>query len=143
MSKLVTIDIVVLEGGRVPQRMTPGSAGYDCYARTSGYLYVGETQRVPLGFSIAMPNWIVGTVRGRSSLCAQGVLAHIGTIDSDYRGEVCVVLHCLGPKSFYWDIGDRICQVLFENVLETSLITTDTLPPTQRGGQGFGSTGRQ
>lgn len=105
----------------------------------------GRWALVPTGVAIAIPPGYEGQVRPRSGLALQhGVtlLNTPGTIDSDYRGEVKVILINLGPKPFVVKDGDRIAQLVIHQVTRVRLKETDHLPPTVRAEGGFGHTGR-
>jgi dUTP pyrophosphatase len=99
---------------------------------------------IPTGISMALPPGVEAQVRPRSGLAARhGVtcLNSPGTIDSDYRGEIRVILINLGSEPFFVRRGDRIAQLVFTPVLRVSLRVVDDLDPTRRGEGGFGHTG--
>jgi dUTP pyrophosphatase len=99
---------------------------------------------IPTGISVALPVGVEAQVRPRSGLAArQGVtcLNSPGTIDADYRGEICVILINLGNEPFPVRRGDRIAQLVFAPVLRASLRVVDDLDATRRGEGGFGHTG--
>jgi dUTP pyrophosphatase len=99
---------------------------------------------IPTGISVALPPGIEGQVRPRSGLAARhGVtcLNSPGTIDSDYRGEIRVILVNLGDEPFSVRRGDRIAQLVFSPVLRASLRVVEDLDATRRGEGGFGHTG--
>jgi dUTP pyrophosphatase len=104
-----------------------------------------ERARIPTGFALEMLEGCEAQVRPRSGLAyKQGVtvLNAPGTIDSDYRGEVCVILVNLGQESVVINNGDRIAQLVFAPVMRVALEETSCLLETERGVGGFGSTGR-
>lgn len=160
------VKIKVLSGGHMPEKKTKGAAAYDCYARIDGsgadqYYDIGRklhyipgingiTTKTPLGFALEMPENIHAFILARSSMgvntklvCPNGV----GLIDSDYRGEICMLYREVNPDDdmLSWnqedDIydGDRIAQLLFNVPVE--LVQADELSETERGAGGFGSTG--
>ncbi|MGD1927094.1 MAG: dUTP diphosphatase [Paracoccaceae bacterium] len=99
---------------------------------------------IPTGLAIALPDGTEAQVRPRSGLAVkQGltVLNSPGTIDADYRGEVKVLLINLGAETVTLSHGDRIAQMVIAPVTQAHLVPTDTLPDTDRGAGGFGSTG--
>ncbi len=104
----------------------------------------GQRVLVPTGFAIALPHGYEAQVRPRSGLAAKAgitVLNTPGTIDSDYRGEVKVILVNLGDAAFTIKRGERIAQMVIAPVVQARLQEVDTLDETERGAGGFGSTG--
>ena len=100
---------------------------------------------VPTGIHIALPDGYELQIRGRSSLAAKhgiGLVNGVGTIDSDYRGEIRVILINHGQEPFAIEHGDRIAQAVVARYETAEFIESDELEPTQRGEGGFGSTGR-
>jgi dUTP pyrophosphatase len=131
----------------LPERQTAGAAGFDLRADVDGELVIEPMGRaaVPTGIALAIPHGAEGQVRPRSGLALNhGVtcLNSPGTIDSDYRGEVMVILANLGDRPFPVRRGDRIAQIVFAPVAEASIRVVDSLDGTGRGDGGFGSTGR-
>lgn len=137
----------------LPAYETGGAAGMDLRAnlaagdRASGLvLAAGARAIVPTGLSIAIPQGFEAQVRPRSGLAFKhGItLANApGTIDSDYRGPLGVILINLGQSDFHIGHGDRIAQILFAPVVRATWNRTDTLDETTRGAGGFGSTGQK
>ena len=133
------------EGLPLPAYATDGAAGMDVVAAEALTLAPGERAAVATGFAIAIPAGHEVQVRPRSGLAFKhGVtcLNTPGTIDSDYRGEVKVILANLGQEPFAIARGDRIAQLVPAVVLRASLDEVATLDDTLRGARGFGSTGR-
>lgn len=129
----------------LPAYATEGSAGLDLRADAAVQLAPGERALVPTGISLAIPQGFEGQVRPRSGLALrEGVtcLNSPGTIDSDYRGEVAVILVNLGQKAITIQRGDRIAQLVLARVERAELSEGASLPPTGRGEGGFGHTGR-
>ncbi len=131
----------------LPARQTAGASGFDLCADVAGELVIPPMGRyaVPTGIAVAIPSGAEGQVRPRSGLALNhGVtcLNSPGTIDSDYRGEIKVILANLGEAPFVVRRGDRIAQIVFSPVLEASFRVSDSLDDTDRGQGGFGSTGR-
>lgn len=129
----------------LPSYATTGAAGLDLRAAVQETLIVGTGERVlvPTGFRIAVPTGYEAQVRPRSGLALQHgiVLPNApGTIDSDYRGEVQVILWNAGPEPFRIARGDRIAQLVVAPVARVELEEVD-LDETLRGAGGFGSTG--
>ena len=137
------------EGIQLPAYETPGSAGMDLRAAVPEdqplVLRPGARALVPTGLCWAIPLGFEVQIRPRSGLAAKhGVtcLNTPGTIDSDYRGEVQVILINLGAEDFVIRRGERIAQMVAAPVAQAAWIETDNLDETARGAGGFGSTGR-
>jgi dUTP pyrophosphatase len=131
----------------LPEPATAGSAGADLRAAVATELVLapGERGLVPTGFSVEIPAGWEGQVRPRSGLAARfGVtlLNSPGTIDSDYRGEVQVLLINLGSEPFAVRRGERIAQLVVAPAPRLRFLEVEDLPPSARGEGGFGSTGR-
>ena len=129
-----------------PEKATKGSAGFDLLASINDPLEIGpgNSLLVPSGFSLQMPTTFEAQVRPRSGLALKNsitVLNSPGTIDSDYRGEICVILINHGKEPFKITRGMRIAQIIFKQVPEINLVEVDELDITKRGSGGFGSTG--
>jgi dUTP pyrophosphatase len=131
---------------RLPQYETRGAAGMDIHALLAKPILIpsGGRMRIPTGFALEIPEGFEAQVRPRSGLAfKQGltVLNAPGTIDSDYRGEVAIILVNLGESPVAINDGDRIAQLVFAPVIRVQLEETDVLSETERGAGGFGSTG--
>ena len=129
-----------------PEKATKGSAGFDLLASINDPVEIspGRSLLVPCGFSLQMPTNFEAQVRPRSGLALKNsitVLNTPGTIDSDYRGEICVILINHGQMSFKINRGMRIAQIIFKETPEVNLVEVDELDNTKRGSGGFGSTG--
>ena len=134
------------EGVARPAYQTIGSAGMDLAAAVTEALEIAPGGRalVPTGFKIAIPAGHEAQIRPRSGLALNHgvtVLNAPGTVDSDYRGEVSVLLINLGDAPFTVNRGDRIAQMVIAAVARGDLAEVETLPPTARGAGGYGSTG--
>ena len=128
------------------KKATMGSAGFDLVAAVSEKNFAKPNGKalIPCGFSLELPNNFEAQVRPRSGLALKNsitVLNSPGTIDSDYRGEVGVVLINHGDKAFEIKRGMRIAQIVFLTLPEIQIIESNTLSETDRGEGGFGSTG--
>ncbi|MEM8961215.1 MAG: dUTP diphosphatase [Acidobacteriota bacterium] len=145
-----TIRVVRLPHGGdlpLPRQATPGSAGSDLHAAldTPITLAPGERQRIPTGLALEIPLGYEGQVRPRSGLAARHgvtVLNTPGTIDSDYRGEVQVLLINLGDQPVELRRGDRIAQLVVAKVEAVTWREVDDLAASERDTGGFGSSGR-
>ncbi|CUS56492.1 MULTISPECIES: dUTP diphosphatase [unclassified Hyphomonas] len=148
----VTVSVCPLphfEGLDLPAYETIGSAGMDVRAAVSQedpiLLQAGERAMIPTGLSVAIPQGYEIQVRPRSGLAAKHGLTCLntpGTIDSDYRGEIKVILINLGQDAFTIQRGERIAQLVLAPVTQLAWIEVDALDETDRGAGGFGSTGR-
>ncbi len=128
-------------------RMTGGSSGFDLHAacREDVVIPPGSVALVPAGFEMAVPRGYEAQVRPRSGLALKdriGLLNSPGTIDSDYRGEVGVILFNFGDSDFTVRRGDRIAQMVICSLPGVELSETEVLESTERGSGGFGHTGR-
>ncbi len=131
----------------LPSYATEGSAGMDIYAavETETIIPPGETALIPAGFSLELPPGFEGQVRPRSGLAIKhgiGILNAPGTIDSDYRGEVKVILSNFGKHPFTIRRGDRIAQLVIASFSRVEWVEVERLESTDRGAGGFGHTGQ-
>jgi dUTP pyrophosphatase len=129
----------------LPARATEHAAGLDVVAAEDLVLAPGERHAVATGFAIAIPEGYEVQVRPRSGLALKHGITCLntpGTIDSDYRGEVKVILANLGSEPFEVRRGERIAQLVPAPVLKANFREVDALSETGRGAGGFGSTGR-
>ena len=132
---------------KLPSYKTNGASGMDlmAYIDKSIELKPGESCLVPTGLSVAFPQEYEIQIRPRSGLAAKNnisVLNTPGTIDSDYRGEIKVILFNHGNKDFKINNNDRIAQMILTPVIKMDLEETNELPESIRGAGGFGSTGK-
>lgn len=129
----------------LPSYAHPGDAGLDLYARVAVSLAPGERAVVPTGVAIALPDGYAAFVHPRSGLAARhgvGVVNGPGTIDAGYRGEIAVVLINLDAHaSVRFERGDRIAQLVVQQLPKVELIEVSQLPGSARDAGGFGSTG--
>ena len=130
----------------LPQYMTEGASGMDLFASLEKEVILepGERRLIPTGIAVAIPAGFEGQVRPRSGLAVQkgiGMVNGPGTIDSDYRGEIGVLLINFGREAFTVRNGERIAQMVISRIFRTTLEEVDDLPATQRQEGGFGHTG--
>lgn len=130
----------------MPRQATPSSAGFDLRARVDGPLEIppGGRSLVPTGIAIALPEGYEAQVRPRSGLAVRygmTLLNTPGTVDSDYRGEVQLILVNLGQEPVTVNRGDRVAQLIVHRLPEVVLEEVETLPESGRGAGGFGHTG--
>lgn len=134
------------EGLPLPAYATEGAAGMDLLAARDVTLPPGGRALVPTGIAVAIPEGFEMQLRPRSGLALKHgvtVLNAPGTVDSDYRGELGVILLNTGAAVFELRRGERIAQAVFCAVARAAWEEVVVLPETQRGGGGFGSTGRE
>jgi len=134
------------EGLMLPCYMTPGAAGMDLHAATEEDVLIepGAIVLVPTGFEVAIPDGFEGQVRPRSGLAVKYGISlpnTPATIDSDYRGEIRVPLINLGREAFIVSRGMRIAQLVVAPIARVTWDEVEVLPPTDRGGKGFGHSG--
>ena len=152
MSSTIKVDVQQLphaEGLALPAYQSSHAAGLDLFAaiheQAPMVLAPGRHAMVPTGLMIALPDGFEAQVRPRSGLAAKHgvtVLNSPGTVDADYRGEINVLLVNLGTEPFTIRRGERIAQMVIAPVTRVELVRAASLSTTERGGGGFGSTGR-
>ena len=132
---------------KLPEYKTEGSSGMDLSAFIDNPIKIAPNtlELIPTGLSVAIPDDLEIQIRPRSGLSAKssiGILNTPGTIDSDYRGELKIILFNHGEKDFIVNNEDRIAQIILTPVIKMELEEVDQLPETIRGSGGFGSTGK-
>ena len=142
----IEVKVVASQGAVVPVYKTQGAAGADVCAFVSEPVTIesGAFAMIPTGLFFEIPQGYEIQVRPRSGLAAKNgitVLNTPGTIDSDYRGELKIILINLGSSAFVVNNGERIAQIIVSPVTVADFKLTDSLSDTQRGEKGFGSTG--
>ena len=127
----------------LPEYKTEGAVAMDLYSTEDTVLNNGKVSIVPTGIAIAVPEGYEAQIRARSGLATKGVFVvnGPGTVDSDYRGEVKVLLSCLNSGIFEIKRGDRIAQLVISPVAKATLRVVENLDATTRGEGGIGSTG--
>jgi dUTP pyrophosphatase len=140
------IRLVNKSNNKLPEFATSGSAGVDLRAFLDAPVKLGPLERavVPTGLYIELPKGIEAQIRPRSGLAAKSgitVLNSPGTIDSDYRGEIKVILVNLSNDEFIIENGDRICQMVIHKYEAIEWDCAESLSETLRGSGGFGHTG--
>ena len=135
------VKIKKINDGKIPEYKTNGSAGADCYSRIMWQVHPKEIIRIPLGFAVEIPEGCEMQIRPRSGLTSRGIFSQLGTIDSDYRGEVNAVITNNSNEDFMIEKYSRICQIVLAPVEKAEFEIVDNLSNTERGSDGFGSTG--
>jgi len=130
----------------LPQFMTPGAAGMDIFAanREDVTLPAGGRALIPTGIAVAIPANCEAQIRPRSGLALKHGLTLLntpGTIDSDYRGEIKLIVINLGEEDYTLKRGERIAQMVFAQVVRPEIVEVESLDQTDRGAGGFGHTG--
>lgn len=133
--------VVLDKGAFMPTRATSEAAGLDLYSPADLYLYPSRTAFIDTGVHIQLEPDEMATIRGRSGLTRRGVIVPPGTIDSDYRGSLGVVIYAL-EEPYHIHRGDRIAQLVVQKIERPALELVDALDDSTRGSGGFGSTGR-
>ena len=137
---------IVSRSGRLPAYETEGSSGMDLFADIEEPVTLGPLERalVPTGLFIALPEGLEAQIRARSGLAVKhgiGLVNGIGTVDSDYRGEIKVALINWSDTAFTICPGDRIAQMVIAAYEKIEWEQVDSLDETERGAGGFGHTG--
>lgn len=130
----------------LPIYKTEGSAGMDLRSTENAVIKSGKSVIVSSGISISVPRGYEAQVRPRSGLAAKHMVTVLntpGTIDSDYRGEIKIILMNHGENDFAINKGDRIAQLVLNQIITANLVEVEELDETTRGDGGFGSTGKE
>lgn len=140
------VKIINKSGLKLPKYETSGSAGMDLLANVEESIVLRPMERrlVPTGLFIEIPEGFEGQVRPRSGLAIKHgitLINCVGTIDSDYRGELCIPMVNLGSEEFEIKRGDRIAQLVVCEYKRVQLVEVEEINSSQRGTGGFGSTG--
>ncbi len=144
--QLMIVKIINKSHHPLPQYATPQSAGMDLRANLEEPVTLAPLERklIPTGLYMALPAGYEAQVRPRSGLAIKKgitVLNSPGTVDADYRGEVCVILVNLSNEPFVVEDGERIAQMVIAKHEQPELVEVDTLDETERGAGGFGHSG--
>ena len=139
------VKIKLINEGIVPVYKTEGASGADVFANGDVLINPGEVKLIPLGFAVEIPKGFEMQIRPRSGLSNKHKLLmpnSLGTIDSDYRGEVMASFINLDSKTYEIKKGDRIAQAVIAPVVQVKFKEVKELSETKRGSGGFGSTGK-
>lgn len=138
------VRIKLVDGGKMPEYKTKGAACADCHARLiTPYVTIPKGARclINLGFAIELPEGYEAVIRPRSGMTKKGIDVACGTIDSDFRDEVkCQIINNSGGDFDIHNL-DRICQIKIQEARQVRFIPVEELSKTERGNNGFGSTG--
>lgn len=140
------IKIKLIDGGKLPEYKTAGSAGADCFARLTESVIIesGKVETIPLGFAVEIPDGFEMQIRSRSGLARKNSIQIFnapGTIDSDYRGEVGAIVFNASKEPFEVKPNDRIAQAVIAPVIQAEWNEVTDLSETKRGEGAYGSTG--
>ncbi len=143
---MINVNYIKKSGAREPEYKSDGSAGADLFAFLDSPVIMkpGCTALIPTGVSIELPPGYEAQIRPRSGLALEhgiSILNSPGTIDSDYRGEIKIILTNFGSSEFVIENDMRIAQIIFARVYKGKFISVNDLNNTQRGKGGFGHTG--
>jgi dUTP pyrophosphatase len=144
MEKTIIIKIVNKSQNPLPAYQTSGAAGMDICANEDVTLKMGEISLVSTGLYMQIPPGYEAQIRCRSGLALKygvALVNGIGTIDSDYRGEIKIIMTVLKSTPFAIKKGDRIAQVVFARYVQADVVCVETLEDTVRSSGGFGSSG--
>jgi dUTP pyrophosphatase len=131
------------ELAKMPTRANENDAGFDLYSTVDTIIPNKERKTVNTGIALQMPEHLAGLIWPRSGLSVKsGIDVLAGVIDSGYRGEIMVCLYNTSSENVHIKCGDRIAQIIFQEVPRVSLLLSDSLGSSQRGSNGFGSTGK-
>ena len=136
------MNIKIDKHGVAPTRAHGTDAGIDLKAPRQFTLEAYQRKIIKTGIHVELPHNTVGYIKSKSGLLAQyGIIAE-GTIDEGYTGEICVIMINTGEKDKYFSRGDKIAQLVVQPVLYVGMVVVDELEETERGDNGFGSTGK-
>lgn len=143
LSVILAAPVKSSRGTPPPLRKSPGAAGYDLSSSERVTIWPGQQKLVGTGWALVLPLGFCATIWPRSGLALNNRIdRNAGLIDSDYRGEIKVMLVNNGDRPVTFEEGDRIAQLKLEPLFAFDVYRTDELPcDTERGDQGFGSTG--
>ena len=159
-NSIMKINIINVGKNSTPKYMHEGDAGFDLQADFSHLnniiadkgdwdeknkyfiLFSGGRAAIPTGIKFEIPKGYEMQIRGRSGLAIKnGIIAHVGTLDSGYRGEACVILYNFSSEPFYIKQGDRIGQAIINKINKVEFIESNELNKSDRGANGSGSSG--
>lgn len=130
-------------GARVPTKNNPTDAGFDLYSIIDTIIPAKQRKTVKTGIAIEMPENMAGLIWPRSGLSVkQGIDVLAGVVDSGYRGEIMVCLYNTSDENVSINRGDRIAQIIFQEVPRIMMVSQEELGSSQRGDNGFGSSGK-
>lgn len=137
-------DVRVAGEGELPTRAYPGDAGFDlhCKLGVPAVIYPGEFRELSMGLDVQPPDGCWLLVVGRSSTFQRGLLVNSGVVDSGYRGKLVIWVRNVSQGKVVVQPGERLAQMIPMPQLQTSAVRVDSLDPSERGSNGFGSSGK-
>lgn len=127
---------------RKPTKGSVNAAGHDLYSTCEAVILPGQRKLISTDISIKLPKFSYGRIAPRSGLAVKYCIdVHAGVIDADYRGKISVLLANMSNENFTVKVGDRIAQIIIEQIHDVTFVQTSQLDDTERGSNGFGSTG--
>lgn len=131
------------EGAYAPEKAHAADAGFDLRARWGETIASGGSAVFDTGVHAAIPEGYAGFVQSRSGLnIKHGIICPVGTIDANYTGSIAVKLYNLGTEAYWINEGDKIAQLVIQPIADCEMVEVEGLDQTERGDNGFGSTGR-
>ncbi len=127
---------------KIPTKAYTGDLCYDLYSVEDYIIEPNTVVKVRTGIAFNFPDGWGGIIKDRSSMASKGVFTGGGVIDNQFIGEISVIFHTVGEKSFSINKGDKIAQILPTPVVNFEIIETDVLESSERGDKGFGSSGK-
>lgn len=126
---------------RKPTKSSVNAAGHDLYSACEAVILPGQRKSISTDISIKLPKCSYGRIAPRSDLAVQySIDVHAGVIDADYHGQIYVLLANMSKENFTVKVGDRIAQIIIEQIHDVTFVQTSQLDDTERGSNGFGST---
>jgi len=144
MNGELKVHVTLAEGAKLPHQGSEEAAGYDLCALEEAIVAPGQTSLVRTGVSVALPRGYEMQIRPRSGLSLKTSIRlsnSPGIVDSDYRGEVGIIVDNIGVEHITIPRGMRLAQAVFNKVEKAAFVVVERLPETERGAGGFGSTG--
>lgn len=136
------IDILLDKGAYLPTKAHKTDGGFDFYSPIEFTLPPRGSARVDTGVHMMLPEWTCGLIVSKSGLNTRSDIESTGLVDSGYTGSIVVKLQNHSDREYHFKIGEKITQLIILPVPEVELNVIDTLPETERGANGFGSSGR-
>ncbi len=127
---------------KVPQMQREGDAAFDLYSVETVSLQPGDRKSIDCGIACEIPSNYKIMVNGRSGMATKGIFCHVGTIDPNYKGMIGAILVNLSDKEYVINKGDRVGQLSLHEIIPTTFEIVDELSSSNRGEQGFGSSGK-
>ena len=142
-SAIEMMTVPVLTQGNTPERKSERAAGFDLWTAKMVEIKPGRVEAIPTGLRVAIPAGFFGKIEARSGTALKGLVTHAGVINTNYRGEVKILVQNVTTAPMRVDPQTRIAQLLLLPSIEAEMVQQKWLPSTRRGEQGFGSTGEK